>query len=322
MPPEAPPLPEAPARPADPPPPPLAPPVPELPPLPGVPDPPLPVVVLPPEPVNPAEPPEPVDPDAPPDPVDPDPPPDPVVEPPDPVDPDEPPDPLGPAEPPEPVVPDEPPDPLGPDEPPEPVVPDEPPEPVRPVLEFALQAHAPTAPATRTIPSFVLPMIEANCREPAELPREVRVPADRPYKLLTAISSFRAFRQLPRPPRHGTSASSCCPMFLVQFARRYPEVSVSVRITNLHVDLVAEGFDLAIRVARRELKDSKLVARRLGDLGVVGKGTVSRAIAQLEAHLARSREQHVRQSSAQERLQARRPPEPYAYGVSGFARNI
>jgi DNA-binding transcriptional LysR family regulator len=51
---------------------------------------------------------------------------------------------------------------------------------------------------------------------------------------------------------------------LAQFVRRYPQVRVDVRLTNARVDLVAEGFDLAIRASPGPLKDSTLTARRLG----------------------------------------------------------
>ena len=57
------------------------------------------------------------------------------------------------------------------------------------------------------------------------------------------------------------------PEVLTQFARRYPEVHVDLRVTNLRVDLVAEGFDLAIRVATK-MKDSTLTARRLDIQGL------------------------------------------------------
>jgi len=55
---------------------------------------------------------------------------------------------------------------------------------------------------------------------------------------------------------------------LSRFTQRYPEVSVDLHITNRNVDLVEEGFDLAIR--QGEPQDSRLVARRLEDatLGV------------------------------------------------------
>jgi len=57
------------------------------------------------------------------------------------------------------------------------------------------------------------------------------------------------------------------PDVLTQFARRYPEVRVDLRVTNRQVDLVAEGFDLAIRAATK-MKDSTLTARRLGFEGL------------------------------------------------------
>jgi len=49
---------------------------------------------------------------------------------------------------------------------------------------------------------------------------------------------------------------------LVRFARRYPEVHLEVSLTQRLVDLVHEGFDLALRAGR--LADSRLVARPLG----------------------------------------------------------
>jgi DNA-binding transcriptional LysR family regulator len=55
------------------------------------------------------------------------------------------------------------------------------------------------------------------------------------------------------------------PELLTLFARRYPEVRFDVRITNSRVDLVAEGFDLAIRpYVGSSSKDSGLIMRRLG----------------------------------------------------------
>jgi DNA-binding transcriptional LysR family regulator len=49
---------------------------------------------------------------------------------------------------------------------------------------------------------------------------------------------------------------------LTSFARRYPEVLFDVHSTDRVVDLVEEGFDIAIRAGR--LADSTLVARPLG----------------------------------------------------------
>jgi len=58
------------------------------------------------------------------------------------------------------------------------------------------------------------------------------------------------------------------PDVLAQFSRRYPDVHFNVRITNAHVDLVAEGFDLAIRAASNTLENSNLTARRIGNAAI------------------------------------------------------
>jgi DNA-binding transcriptional LysR family regulator len=50
------------------------------------------------------------------------------------------------------------------------------------------------------------------------------------------------------------------------FAARYPQVRFELSLTSRVVDLVAEGFDLAVRAS--PLRDSSLVARRLGSAGM------------------------------------------------------
>ena len=54
------------------------------------------------------------------------------------------------------------------------------------------------------------------------------------------------------------------------FIRSFPEVRVSLQLSNRRVDLIEEGYDLAIRVGR--LEDSSLISRSLGrsELGVYG----------------------------------------------------
>ncbi|MCA1409371.1 LysR family transcriptional regulator [Ensifer sp. IC3342] len=53
------------------------------------------------------------------------------------------------------------------------------------------------------------------------------------------------------------------PVLLDGFLRAYPEVQIELSITNRNVDLVAEAYDLAIRLG--PLPDSGLVARKLED---------------------------------------------------------
>ena len=54
---------------------------------------------------------------------------------------------------------------------------------------------------------------------------------------------------------------------VARFVARHPAVQVEVHATNSIVDLVSGGFDLGIRFSpRRRLRDSTLVARRIGTL--------------------------------------------------------
>ncbi len=57
------------------------------------------------------------------------------------------------------------------------------------------------------------------------------------------------------------------PAIVAQFSRRYPDVRCDIRLTNAPVDLVASGYDLAIRAASTPMKDSMLTVRRLGTAG-------------------------------------------------------
>ncbi|RKH14685.1 LysR family transcriptional regulator [Corallococcus sp. CA053C] len=80
------------------------------------------------------------------------------------------------------------------------------------------------------------------------------------------------------------------PAKLRTFVRRHPRVQVELSIANRNVDLVAEGFDLAIRVG--ELPDSGLVARRLEDAPMclvaspayLKEAGTPRSLAELERH--------------------------------------
>jgi len=54
---------------------------------------------------------------------------------------------------------------------------------------------------------------------------------------------------------------------LALFAARNPRVSVELTLNDRHVDLVEEGFDLAIRIGR--LADSSLVAKKVGEMRLI-----------------------------------------------------
>lgn len=51
---------------------------------------------------------------------------------------------------------------------------------------------------------------------------------------------------------------------VARFVARYPAVDVEFRLTNAYVDLVAEAFDVALRITTKQLRDSSLVARDAG----------------------------------------------------------
>jgi DNA-binding transcriptional LysR family regulator len=52
---------------------------------------------------------------------------------------------------------------------------------------------------------------------------------------------------------------------LPRFLARYPSLRVDLRLTNRVADLVAEGFDAAVRASARPLADSSLKARKLAN---------------------------------------------------------
>jgi DNA-binding transcriptional LysR family regulator len=57
------------------------------------------------------------------------------------------------------------------------------------------------------------------------------------------------------------------PVMLAEFMRHYPEVSVSLDLSNHMVDLVGEGIDLAVRAGR--IADSNIIVRKLQQLQFV-----------------------------------------------------
>src|SRR6185312_12420262 len=59
----------------------------------------------------------------------------------------------------------------------------------------------------------------------------------------------------------GFGLTHLAPM-LPDFLRRHPQLSIELQMSNRFVDLIEEGYELAIRVGT--LRDSRLAARKLG----------------------------------------------------------
>ena len=78
-----------------------------------------------------------------------------------------------------------------------------------------------------------------------------------------ADEAWAAVRRLDDVPRGllRVSVTKMLPKLFTDFLHDYPEVQLEVRVTTRHVDLVAEGVDVAVRFG--EVKDPNLIVRRL-----------------------------------------------------------
>ncbi|MGZ3236900.1 MAG: LysR family transcriptional regulator [Burkholderiaceae bacterium] len=90
--------------------------------------------------------------------------------------------------------------------------------------------------------------------------------------ILAAIDETRHLVQFNQSVPQGILRLSCGIEFgmlgvsswIAAYLARYPEMQVDADLTGRVVDLIEEGFDLAIRIG--PLADSQLVARKLGEL--------------------------------------------------------
>ena len=60
---------------------------------------------------------------------------------------------------------------------------------------------------------------------------------------------------------------------ICELVERHPKIEIELKVSDREVDLVAERLDIAVRI--REMRDSTLKARRLGELRVVAFGAPS-----------------------------------------------
>jgi DNA-binding transcriptional LysR family regulator len=83
-----------------------------------------------------------------------------------------------------------------------------------------------------------------------------------------AHDQLRGHQLTPRGTLRVSTTPDLADVFLsplfAEFARRYPELSFEFDLSPRAIDLVAEGFDVAVRVGA--LRDSSLTARKLGSL--------------------------------------------------------
>jgi DNA-binding transcriptional LysR family regulator len=86
--------------------------------------------------------------------------------------------------------------------------------------------------------------------------------------LREAVGTLPESQEQPSGELRITAPNELGPWFLAElgarFVARYPAIRLNVHVTPRPVDLIAEGFDLALRGSPRPLKEAGLTARRLG----------------------------------------------------------
>jgi DNA-binding transcriptional LysR family regulator len=92
--------------------------------------------------------------------------------------------------------------------------------------------------------------------------------AEQATRAITGFASEpRGVVRITTPPDLGAQE---LPRVIAKIARQHPGLSIELKLTNHVVDIVAEGFDLAVRGGN--LGDSSLVARKIADseMGIYG----------------------------------------------------
>jgi len=120
--------------------------------------------------------------------------------------------------------------------------------------------------------------------------------ADQCRAILSQIDAAERGAESLRMAPRGVLKVSCAVSFgmdwlapmIADYLEQYPEVSVDLNLNDRMIDMVEEGFDIAVRIGT--LEDSSLVARPLGPYGVVICGSpgylARRGVPQAPADLA------------------------------------
>ena len=120
--------------------------------------------------------------------------------------------------------------------------------------------------------------------------------ADQCRTILSQIDAAERGAESLRMAPRGVLKVSCAVSFgmdwlapmIADYLEQYPEVIVDLNLNDRMIDMVEEGFDIAVRIGT--LEDSSLVARPLGPYGVVVCGSpdylARRGVPQVPADLA------------------------------------
>jgi DNA-binding transcriptional LysR family regulator len=127
---------------------------------------------------------------------------------------------------------------------------------------------------TRTTRGAGLTEAGATFREHAA---RITSEADAARDALSADGQVRGRLRISAPLSFGPTHFA--PVF-AELAKRYPELEIQTSYSDRHVDMVAEGFDAAIRLGR--LTDTTLIARRI----VSFRGSLVASPSYLEKHPA------------------------------------
>jgi DNA-binding transcriptional LysR family regulator len=106
------------------------------------------------------------------------------------------------------------------------------------------------------------------------------------------------------------------PTVLAEFAERYPDVELIVELTDRVVNIIEEGFDIAIRIGA--LADSALTVRRLGQKLAMG---IFASPVYLKTHGCPTTPEDLRQHRCMT-MGGQRDPNTWRFSVAGKSKHL